>query len=76
MNNVRLLLAKNGRYAVMARESEHSTVWVQVESVLGHDNAQKLAEQIEDDDSLRHLYIADSEDESDWGNDAPKAPPL
>lgn len=67
MQNVKTILAPNGRYAIMAREDPTSP-WVQVESVLGKEEADKLAARLDYDGVERHAYIADNGD-IEWSED-------
>lgn len=60
---------KSGRVAVLARDKE-TDEWQQVESALNVEEAEKLADSLEDDDTERHTYVYDMADE-DWGDDAP-----
>jgi hypothetical protein len=60
---------KSGRIAVLARRSRDDT-YVQVESVLGTEEAEKYADTLEHDDVERNGVIVALEDE-DWGDDAP-----
>ena len=61
--------AKNGRRAILARIDENSP-WVQVESVLGDENAQRMVDDLENDEQ-RKSFIEDA-DGDDWGDDAPR----
>ncbi len=64
------LIGKSGRWAIMARE-DIASPWVQVESVLGVEEANKLVEQLEYDDEERHGYIYSNGDSEGWGEDDP-----
>ena len=68
--NVRMILAQSGRYAIMARIDEESP-WVQIESILGQENAARHAEDMDNDDAARAEAIRDGEADSNWGTDAP-----
>lgn len=70
MENVKIVPAKNGRWAVLARNGP-SADWRQVESIDTEENAQRYAEEIDNDASLRGEYINDAEGD-DWGEDAPQ----
>lgn len=70
---VRVLPARNGRFAVFARiKAEHE--WVQVESISDAANANSWADLLEQDEEQRADEVASSIGE-DWGDDAPAAPP-
>jgi hypothetical protein len=65
----RVVLAQNGRYAVLARRAEGDD-WVQVESVLTSDPASNFADDLESDEAKRADYIEEHEGE-EWGDDEP-----
>lgn len=61
---------KSGRIAVLARVTE-TDPWVQVESILGTREAERYADELENDDEERSMQIRDLDDEA-WGDDAPR----
>lgn len=65
----RVVLAQNGRYAILARRAEGDD-WVQVESVLGDTDASNFADSLESDEGVRVKQIEESEGE-EWGDDEP-----
>lgn len=65
----RVALALNGRYAVLARRTEGDD-WVQVESVLGDEEAGNFADSLESDEGVRVKAVEDCAEES-WGDDEP-----
>ena len=67
--HVKLVPARNGRRAVLARLGMDSP-WVQVESILGEMEAADFAGDLAVDDGERATYIRQAEGE-DWGDDAP-----
>lgn len=67
--HVKLLRARSGRVAVMAR-IDAGQPWVQVESILGMDDAAEFAGDLAMDDGERETYIRQAAGE-DWGEDAP-----
>lgn len=68
---VKAIMASSGRYAIMARADVDSP-WVQIESVLGMENADRLVDEMENDDAIRAENCRDMADE-EWGADAPPA---
>jgi hypothetical protein len=68
------LPSRNGRFAIMARMDDRSP-WVQVESILGEDNAHRYMEMLEDDQERYSTIQANGEE--DWGEDSvPIAAPI
>lgn len=68
-NFTRIALAHNGRYAVLARRTEGDD-WVQVESVLGDQEASNFADSLESDEGVRSKHIEDCA-EDEWDEDEP-----
>lgn len=65
---VRVLPSKSGaRFAIMAR---NDGFWVQVEAIIGRENADQYADRLEHDADLRAQVIEQCEDD-DWAEDAP-----
>lgn len=74
LENVRILSAKQGdRIAVVARKAPGEP-WIQVESVLGEQNAQDCAEEL-DADAGKRSSVIDEFAEDEWGTDAPAQMP-
>jgi hypothetical protein len=70
LKNTQVVLAHNGRYAIMARTKEGEP-WVQIESVLDIDTANNFAQRLETLDEERAEYIAEGKSDEDWGDHAP-----
>jgi len=69
MTYAKKVLAPSGRWAIMVRKSKQSQ-WVQVESIKGEDNANRMLDDLENDIETRCGYIINADDE-EWGADAP-----
>lgn len=65
----RVVLAQNGRHAIMARKTENDP-WVQIESALDEEDGLNWASRFEHDDEERAITIDEMADE-DWADDAP-----
>lgn len=72
--HVKKMMAPSGRYAIMARKDEASS-WVQVESILGLENAERFVEELDEFDEPRLEAIEEFEAGDDWGDDAPLEAP-
>lgn len=69
---VKLLPAQNGRIAVMVRKDAASEIWIQVESILGNEEAEKYANELEHHEDERAEALSMMTEE-EWGQDAPIA---
>src|SRR5258708_3305129 len=74
--NAKRLIAPSGRWAIMARTGPTGP-WVQVESVLGGEEADRMVRNPEDDRDSRTDYIRDPLDErGSWGRPCGRARPI
>lgn len=67
--NTKVVLAINGRYAILARVDKDKP-WTQVEAIIGEDQAQKYADYLESDPDER-AHVIDEYKEDEWFDDAP-----